>query len=115
MKKPLDTRIDAALGREICLRDGGIRALLTGRVEKVGSTYVLSVGVGRPGSWRDFGQPERRRSCRQSDGGSGSTLIGSCARDLRRGTPTRPEERRTVGEGYDSSLAHSSCTRKPIR
>jgi tetratricopeptide (TPR) repeat protein len=43
MQKPLDAKIDTALGREICLRDGGIRALLTGRVEKLGTTYVMSV------------------------------------------------------------------------
>jgi DNA-binding winged helix-turn-helix (wHTH) protein/tetratricopeptide (TPR) repeat protein len=48
MKKPLDTKIDAALGQEICLRDGGIRALLTGRVEKLGTTYVLSVQLVDP-------------------------------------------------------------------
>jgi DNA-binding winged helix-turn-helix (wHTH) protein len=48
MRKPLDTKIDAALGREICLRDGGIRALLTGRVEKLGTTYVLSAQLVNP-------------------------------------------------------------------
>ena len=48
MRKPPDTKIDAALGREICLRDGGIRALLTGRVEKLGTTYVLSVQLVDP-------------------------------------------------------------------
>lgn len=48
MRKPLETKIDAALGREICLRDGGIRALLTGRVEKLGTTYVLSTEVVNP-------------------------------------------------------------------
>ena len=32
MQRPLDTPINAAVGREIALRDGGIRALLTGRV-----------------------------------------------------------------------------------
>jgi len=42
MRKPMETHIDAALGREICLRDGGIRALLTGRIERMGSAYLLS-------------------------------------------------------------------------
>jgi DNA-binding winged helix-turn-helix (wHTH) protein/tetratricopeptide (TPR) repeat protein len=42
MRKPIDTKIDAALGREICSRDGGIRLLLTGRVEKLGTTYALT-------------------------------------------------------------------------
>lgn len=42
MKKPSGTRVDVALGREICLRDGDIRMLLAGRVEKLGTVYVLS-------------------------------------------------------------------------
>ena len=52
MRKPLDTRIDRTLGREICLRDGGIKALLTGRVEKLDSTYLLSVQVVDPARGR---------------------------------------------------------------
>jgi DNA-binding winged helix-turn-helix (wHTH) protein/tetratricopeptide (TPR) repeat protein len=48
MHRPGDTKIDAALGREICLRDGGIRALLTGRVEKLGTTYVMSAELVDP-------------------------------------------------------------------
>jgi DNA-binding winged helix-turn-helix (wHTH) protein/tetratricopeptide (TPR) repeat protein len=48
MRKPLDAKIDAALGREICLRDGSIRALLIGRIEKLGTTYVLSEEIVNP-------------------------------------------------------------------
>ncbi len=48
MKKPLNTMIDRELGLEICLRDGSIRALLTGRVEKLVSTYVLSAALVEP-------------------------------------------------------------------
>jgi hypothetical protein len=48
MRKPLDTLIDRTLGREICLRDGGIKALLTGRIEKLDSTYLLSVQLVDP-------------------------------------------------------------------
>ena len=48
MKKPLDSKIDRALGREVCLRDGEIEALITGRVEKLGKTYVLSVEIVNP-------------------------------------------------------------------
>jgi len=50
MKKPVNARIDAALGREICLRDGGIRALLTGRIEKIASRYLLSLAIVDPSS-----------------------------------------------------------------
>lgn len=48
MKRPLDTSIDTVLAREICLRDGGIRALLTGRAEKLGATYVFSARLIEP-------------------------------------------------------------------
>ncbi|MBI1874931.1 MAG: tetratricopeptide repeat protein [Acidobacteria bacterium] len=48
MKKPTNASIDAALGREICLRDGAIRALITGRVEKIGTRYLLSQEIVDP-------------------------------------------------------------------
>lgn len=48
MRKPLEAKVDAALGREICLRDGGVRALLTGRIEKLGTSYVLSAQIVNP-------------------------------------------------------------------
>jgi tetratricopeptide (TPR) repeat protein len=48
MRKPLDTRVDATVGREVCLRDGEIRTLVTGRVEKFGTKYLLSVDIVEP-------------------------------------------------------------------
>jgi tetratricopeptide (TPR) repeat protein len=48
MRKAPDSPVDAGLAREICLRDGGIRALLTGRVEKLGANYLVSVEVVEP-------------------------------------------------------------------
>lgn len=48
MKKPLNTRLDRALGREVCLRDGEIKALITGRIEKLGTIYVLSANIVNP-------------------------------------------------------------------
>jgi tetratricopeptide (TPR) repeat protein len=48
MKQPADARIDAALGREISLRDGGIRALLAGRIEKFGTMISLNVQIVDP-------------------------------------------------------------------
>jgi tetratricopeptide (TPR) repeat protein len=48
MRKPLDTRVGAGIGREICLRDGGIRALITGRIEKFGPKYLLSLELVDP-------------------------------------------------------------------
>jgi tetratricopeptide (TPR) repeat protein len=48
MAQPLNARLDAKLGREICLRDGDIRALVTGRVEKSGSAYLLTAQIVNP-------------------------------------------------------------------
>ena len=42
MKRPPDTTVDRAVGREVAVRDGQIKALLAGRLEKLGSTYVLT-------------------------------------------------------------------------
>ena len=43
MTRPVDTVVDASLGREVALRDGGIRLILTGHIEKFGPNYVLTV------------------------------------------------------------------------
>lgn len=45
MQKPADAPLDASTSREVALRDGAIRALVTGRVEKVGGTYQVSVDL----------------------------------------------------------------------
>lgn len=52
MRLPKDTAVDASVGREVCLRDGGIRVLIAGRVEKVGSAYVLSAQLVDPANGR---------------------------------------------------------------
>jgi tetratricopeptide (TPR) repeat protein len=48
MRKPPDTPIDSVTAREVCLRDGGIRALVTGRMERLGNRYVLSAEILEP-------------------------------------------------------------------
>jgi tetratricopeptide (TPR) repeat protein len=45
MKKAPDTRIDAAVGREVALRDGGVGLLIAGRLEREGSQYVVTADV----------------------------------------------------------------------
>ena len=52
MRRSPETAVDAAVGREIALRDGGIRALLTGRVDKLDSTYALSAVLVDPATGR---------------------------------------------------------------
>jgi tetratricopeptide (TPR) repeat protein len=48
MQLPAETEINVEVGREISLRDGGIRMLISGRIEKLGGTYQLSVGLVNP-------------------------------------------------------------------
>jgi tRNA A-37 threonylcarbamoyl transferase component Bud32/tetratricopeptide (TPR) repeat protein len=48
MRKPPNTPVDLETGREVALRDGAIRALVTGRVDKVGDAYGLSVDITDP-------------------------------------------------------------------
>jgi tetratricopeptide (TPR) repeat protein len=62
MRMPANTRVDAALGRQICLRDGGIRAMITGRIEKFGSTYVLSAELVDPTGGRAVASFEEQAS-----------------------------------------------------
>ena len=52
MRRPPETAVDAAVGREIALRDGGIRAMLTGRVDKLDSTYAVSAVLVEPATGR---------------------------------------------------------------
>jgi len=48
MKKPSDHELSVSVAREVCLRDGEISAFLSGRTEKVGSGYVLTLQIIEP-------------------------------------------------------------------
>jgi DNA-binding winged helix-turn-helix (wHTH) protein/tetratricopeptide (TPR) repeat protein len=52
MKKAPDTRLDDALAREVAVRDGGIRALITGRIDRVGTAYLLTTNILDPADGR---------------------------------------------------------------
>jgi tetratricopeptide (TPR) repeat protein len=45
MRKPAGTRVDANVGREVALRDGRIKAMIVGRVEKTGDAYTVSAQI----------------------------------------------------------------------
>jgi hypothetical protein len=45
MRRPLDTRLDAEIGREVAARDGNVRVLLAGRVERFGTRYVVTADI----------------------------------------------------------------------
>lgn len=48
MKRPPNSNIDAAVGREICLRDGSIDVLITGRIVKIGQRYLINILIVDP-------------------------------------------------------------------
>ena len=60
MRRSPETAVDAAVGREIALRDGGIRALLTGRVDKTGYDLCLERRAGRAGDRKKGREREGR-------------------------------------------------------
>ena len=49
MQRSPESSVDAELAREIALRDGEIRVLVTGEIEKLGSIYVVSARIVDPG------------------------------------------------------------------
>ena len=48
MRQPPDAALDRERGLEVALRDGDIRAVLTGHVEKLDSTYLLATSIVDP-------------------------------------------------------------------
>ncbi len=48
MRKPTGTRVDLTIGREVALRDGKIRALIAGRIDRVGGVYSMSARIVHP-------------------------------------------------------------------
>ena len=52
--RPLDSRLEPSLAREVCLRDGSIRGLVTGRVERTQSKYAITITIVNPTTGRDL-------------------------------------------------------------
>ena len=48
MRRPADSRVDVGIGREVAIRDGQIRGLLSGRVDRVGGAYAVTLSYVRP-------------------------------------------------------------------
>ncbi len=52
--RPLDSRLDPSLAREVCLRDGSIHGLVTGRVAKTQSRYAITITIVNVTTGRDL-------------------------------------------------------------
>lgn len=50
MKRAEDTTLDADVAREVALRDGSVRALVRGRIDRLGDRYVVAMELVAPGS-----------------------------------------------------------------
>lgn len=52
MRRPPDTRLDPTLAREVSLRDGGIRAVVSGTILRAGTGLTVQAAVVEPASGR---------------------------------------------------------------
>jgi serine/threonine protein kinase/tetratricopeptide (TPR) repeat protein len=95
MGKPIESKLDAGIAREVALRDGDIPLVLAGAAEKLGGTYVLTVQAIDP----DEGAI--RLSVRE-EAGSADTIVPALRRLASR-------IRTALGE--DSGAVHSAMTR----
>jgi tetratricopeptide (TPR) repeat protein len=48
MRRPADAPLDGALGREVALRDPGIRAIIEGRIDRIGSALLITARLIAP-------------------------------------------------------------------
>ena len=65
MRKSPATRLDEPLACEVAVRDGGIKAVLGGRVEKFGARYVLTIRVLNPSTCASVAVLEKQASLEQ--------------------------------------------------
>ena len=65
MGKPLDTSLEPSVGREVCIRDSGIRAMVAGRIETLGSNYRLSVSLIDPSNGLSVADASEAASSRE--------------------------------------------------
>jgi hypothetical protein len=66
MKRSVDSQVDPSLGKEICIRDGGIKLVIAGGIEKLDNQYLLSIRIVDPSS----NSADRTRSI-QAEGEAG--------------------------------------------
>lgn len=52
MRRPLESILDERLAREVAVRDGDVRIIVAGRVDRLGSRYVIGARLVDPGTGR---------------------------------------------------------------
>lgn len=104
MRRPPETKIDPALGREVALRDGAIRAILGGRIEKDESGYRLTVRVVDPESGATLSNPSARARTEEEILPSFLQLSDRVREILGEDLPARPERPTTFPKVTTRSL-----------
>lgn len=114
MRLPPDARLDAALGRQVALRDGGIDAMLTGRIDSLGPVLSLSASLTRPSDGRlivavteqangptELMAAVHRLSDRVTRALSGQPVVGLDGPGLQRVTTPSLDALRLYSESYE--------------
>lgn len=78
MTKPPDTPLQPDIAREVCLRDGGIRAFVGGRIDRSGFGYDITVSLFDPVDARAVSTVEQR----VPDDGALPSAVRQLARDV---------------------------------
>jgi DNA-binding winged helix-turn-helix (wHTH) protein/tetratricopeptide (TPR) repeat protein len=90
MRQSPNAVLNEDLARQVAIRDGGIKAVLSGRVEKASQKYVLTVRVVNPADSAAVAVFKREGSKDQLADGAGS-IAGEIRRRLGEPRPAQPE------------------------
>ncbi len=105
MRRPPETRIDPALAREVALRDGAIRAILGGRIEKDASGYLVTVRLVDSQSGATLANPSVRARTEEEILLSFRRLSDRIRVGLRDDAPADPERHLTLQRVTTRSLS----------
>lgn len=90
MRRPPDARLDRPLALDICRRTPDIRALVTGRVAKIGSQYLLTADIMDPATGNILHAAEARASMPDDILGALHRLSGQVRHDIGDRMPVGP-------------------------
>jgi len=103
MRQPPVPRVPAVLAREVCLRDPAIRAAISGAIRKVGSSYLLTAEVIRPGDERIILSFDRSADDRNAI----LPAVGAMATAIRKRLGERLPDSSAAGQSPQKVTTHS--------
>lgn len=90
MRKPLVPRLPPDLAREVCLRDPGLRAAISGFIRKIGSGYLISAEIVRPEDGRSKFALTENASSQDRILGAARRISAALRQRLGEALPARP-------------------------